>query len=144
MTKLSLKKFQTPAKQKQNQILFLFTKSNLILSLPSPHATIVPSLSQTPTLTATTQLRHFRRHNTIERCKFQRDQPLSCQKTSKSSFSSKTILRRKLSCSFQHSTVTRRVSLSLSLSLSLTLSFLFLLCIFTSFLYAFWFPKLQI
>ena len=131
MTKLSLKKFQTPAKQKQKPNtfpLFKIESHSLSLSPPSPHATIVPSLSQTPTLSATTQLQHLQCHNTTEHCKFRRDQPLSRQKTSKSYFSSKTILRRKLSCSFQHPTITRRFFfffLSLSLCFFSVFSHLF-------------------
>ena len=103
MTKLSLKKFQTPAillfAKTKTKYFLLFSKSNLILSLPSPHATIAPVLSQTPTPTATTQLQHLQWHNTTEHCKLRQNQPLSRQKTSKSSFSSKTILCWKLSCS---------------------------------------------
>ena len=131
MTKLSLKKFQTPAillfAKTKTKYFLLFSKSNLILSLPSPHATIAPVLSQTPTPTATTQLQHLQWHNTTEHCKLRQNQPLSRQKTSKSSFSSKTILRQKLSCSFQHLTVTRRF---FSLSFSFLYFPIFFVCIF--------------
>ena len=58
MTKLALKKFQAPTiLSLQNQKLITFPLFKIkSLSLPSPHATIAPALSQPQTLIATSQL----------------------------------------------------------------------------------------